>query len=365
MIYMKKATIIITLITSSISLFAQELNDFEIFLRIETTPLKDQQSSGTCWSFASTSFIETEALRLGHDHVPISPIFYVHPTYLLKAEKFITTKGETYFGAGDLTFSVMEAYKNYGAIPESVYNGIIEGDWQHDHLEMDNLLYSMVESIGKSGYGRIKPNSWKKSVEAVLKAYLGCPPATFIFDNKLYSPQSFAKEHIGIDPNNYIEITSYDHIDFYKMSELNIPANWNNHKYLNLPIEDFCKTIDNALKNGFSLAWDGDATEAGFDFEKGVAKLSNEQESTRITQKLRQVTFEDNTTTDDHNMHIIGKAKDNANNTYYMLKNSEGSNQMNGYIFMTSNAMKLKTISVLVHKDAIPHTIAEKCTWNF
>lgn len=340
---------------------AQNFDEFDILIQIKTTPLKSQQSSGTCWSFATTSFIETEALRLGNDSVSISPIYYVHPTYIAKAEKFIENEGESYFDSGDLTFSVIDAYKKYGAIPESVYSGVIEGDWQHDHLEMDNLLYAMVESIGKSGYGRIKPKSWKKSVNGVLNAYLGIPPATFLYDNKLYTPQSFAREYIGIKPNEYVEITSYSNSKFYEMFELNIPANWNKNKYLNLPISDFEKVIDNALNNGYSLAWDGDVSEPEFNFDSGIAKLNHEEESKTITQELRQSTFDDKSTTDDHNMHIIGKAIDNNNKVYYILKNSEGNNDLKGYIFMTRNAILLKTISLLIHVDAIPKDIRNKC----
>lgn len=347
-----------------VNILAQNFEDFDIILQVKTTPLKDQQSSGTCWSFATTSFLETEALRLGKDSISISPIYFVHPTYLAKAEKFIESEGKSYFDAGDLTFSVLDAYKNYGAIPESVYSGVIEGDWQHDHLEMDNLLYTMVESIGKSGYGRIKPFSWRKSIDGVLKSYLGSPPATFIYKNKLYSPQSFAKEYIGINPDEYIEITSYSNNDYYEMFTLNIPANWNKNKYLNLPLKDFEKVIDYALSNGFSLAWDGDATEPHFDFETGIAKLSPDKESEIITQELRQSTFNDGSTTDDHNMHIIGKAKDKNNKIYYLLKNSEGDNKMNGYIFMSRNALLLKTISLLIHIEGIPQEIRNKCNYD-
>ena len=346
------------------TLNAQSFDDLEFIYVIESSPIKDQQSSGTCWSFATTSFIETEAIRLGHKSISISPIYYVPPTYLSKAEKFIEREGKSYFDAGDLTFSVMDAYKNYGAIPESVYNGIIEGDWQHDHLEMDNLLYAMVESIGTSGYGRIKPSSWKKSVESVLKAYLGSPPATFIYESELHTPQSFARKYIGIQPDDYIEITSFNHEGFYKMIDLDIPANWNDNHYLNLPLHDFESIVDAALSDGYSLAWDGDASESTFDFTIGIATLEEELESTQITQEFRQAAFEDQSTTDDHNMHIIGKAHDQKGNIFYVLKNSEGSKMMKGNVIMTRNALLLKTISLLVHKDAIPAKIINKCTFK-
>lgn len=351
---------ILFLINITLVSFAQSSSDFETILKVKSSPLKDQQSSGTCWSFATTSFIETEAIRLGKTSISLSPIFYVPPTYLAKAKKFIDKKGDSYFAEGDLTFSVLDAYKKYGAIPEQIYNGIIEEDWQHDHVEMDDLLKKMVESIGTSGYGRIKPNSWSKAMEGVLKAYLAIPPATFVYKDKLYSPKTFADEYVGINPEEYIEITSYTQSDFYKMFTLKIPANWNENKYLNMPIQEFEKTIDYALENGYSLAWDGDATEPFFDFEKGVLQLPVDEESIKITQNLRQKTFEDKTTTDDHNMHLIGKVKDKNGKVFYLLKNSEGKNDEGGYVYMSKNAMLLKTISVLVHKNGIPTDIKIK-----
>ena len=351
---------ILFLINITLVSFAQSSSDFETILKVKSSPLKDQQSSGTCWSFATTSFIETEAIRLGKASISLSPIFYVPPTYLAKAKKFIDKKGDSYFAEGDLTFSVLDAYKKNGAIPEQIYNGIIEDDWQHDHVEMDDLLKKMVESIGTSGYGRIKPNSWSKAMEGVLKAYLAIPPATFVYKDKLYSPKTFADEYVGINPEEYIEITSYTQSDFYKMFTLKIPANWNENKYLNMPIQEFEKTIDYALENGFSLAWDGDATEPFFDFEKGVLQLPVDEESIKITQNLRQKTFEDKMTTDDHNMHLIGKAKNKEGKVFYILKNSEGNNEMGGYVYMSKNAMLLKTISLLVHKNGIPTDIKIK-----
>jgi len=347
-------------ITLPFASFAQSLSDFETILKVKSSLLKDQQSSGTCWSFATTSFIETEAIRLGKASISLSPIFYVPPTYLGKAKKFIDKKGDSYFAEGDLTFSVLDAYKKYGAIPEQVYNGIIEEDWQHDHVEMDDLLKKMVESIGTSGYGRIKPNSWSKAMEGVLKAYIAIPPATFVYKDKLYLPKTFADEYVGINPEEYIEITSYTQSDFFKMFALNIPANWNENTYLNLPIKEFEKTIDYALENGYSLAWDGDASESFFDFEKGILQLSSDEENIIITQNLRQETFENKTTTDDHNMHLIGKVQNKEGKVFYLLKNSEGNNDMGGYVYMSKNALLLKTISVLVHKSGVPSDIKIK-----
>ena len=353
--------IIALLLTFSLSFsFSQKTKKFTQLILLESTPLKNQQSSGTCWSFATTSFIETEAIRLGKDPIVLSPMFFVTPTYLQKAEKYVETKGKTWMDAGDLTFSVLNAYQNYGAIPEEIYTGRIKDDWQHDHVEMDNLIEAMMSSVATSGYGRIKPNSWRNALQGTLEAYLGKIPSEFTYKGKNYTPKTFADKFIGISPSDYIEITSYTHIPFYKKSILNIPANWGHNTYMNLPINDFESVIENALKSGFSLAWDGDASEPNFKFDKGIAVLDKNDEDITISQELRQKTFEDKSTTDDHNMHLIGKAKDNKGKIFYILKNSEGNNEQGGFVYMSKNALLLKTISLLVHKDAIPVNIKSK-----
>ncbi|MGG8497698.1 C1 family peptidase [Tenacibaculum sp. TC6] len=357
---MKKILLALFVFFLSYKIFSQTSNTFKVRYLIKTSPLKDQQSSGTCWSFATTSFIETEAIRLGKTPIGLSPIFYVHSTYINKAKKFIDTKGKSWLNAGDLTFSVLDGYRRYGAIPETIYNGIVEGDWQHDHVEMDNAIEAMMQSIATSGYGRIKPSSWKKSLQGILNAYLGEVPETFIYEQKEYTPKEFANEFVGINPNDYVEVTSFTHHKFYDMFELDIPANWNHNKYVNLPLHDFEELIDDALKNGYSLAWDGDASEPNFDFEKGIAKLTLGEESVAVTQAMRQKAFKSKTTTDDHNMHLVGIAVDEFGKEFYIMKNSEGINQYKGYVYMSKNALLLKTISVLVHKEALPREIRLK-----
>ena len=325
---------------------------FDIDRWVKTTPLKNQQSSGTCWSFATTSFIETEAIRLGHRPVSLSPIFYVTPTYLQKAEQFIERKGQSFFDPGDLTFSVMDAYEKVGAVPETAYDGVIEGEWQHDHVEMDNLLAAMVASVGRSGYGRIKPQSWRDSVRAVLKAYIGEAPSSFTFDGATHSPQSFAETFVGIDPQHYVEVTSFTHLPMNRMVVLNVPANWRAGEYLNIPLADFERLVDHALDHGFSLAWDGDASEPGFMSEKGTAVLPSA--SLPITAEQRQTAFESGATSDDHNLHLVGRAFDAQRRPFYVLKNSEGPNARGGYMYMSKAYLLMKTISLLVHRDALP-----------
>ncbi len=361
-----KISLLITWILFSILVYSQQKDGFKIVKLIESTPIKNQQSSGTCWSYATTSFIETEAIRAGKKSVILSPIFYVHPTYMGKAEKYVRLQGNGYFADGDLTFSVMDAYKKYGAIPDAIYNGFVDNENRHDDGEMQNLLQAMVKSVATSGYDKIKQNSWRKAFEGTLNAYLGAIPDSFDYEGRYYSSRSFADKYIGINPENYLEITSYSHHPFDNKFILEIPANWNNNYYVNLTILDFKNVIDNAINQGYSLCWDGDVTESGFDEEKGLAEIKGRYQNEKvITQEMRQFTFNNYTTKDDHNMHLIGIAKDKDGKNYYILKDSNGNNNdCGGYIYMSENYLLLKTISVMVNKDAIPNDIKLKCKFE-
>ena len=330
---------------------------FKIIQLIESTPIKDQQATGDCWSFATTSFIETEAMRLGKKPVVLSPMFFVRPTYINKAENYIRRNGASAFTEGDLTFSVLKAYKEFGAIPESVYSGKNDADSKHDHADMNKALLEKVKFYVNS-HGDLTPKIYRNQVDEILTQTLGKVPNTFTYEGKQFTPNSFAKERIGINPDDYVEITSYTHHPFYSKFNLEIEANWSNNQYLNLPITDFTAVIDNALLHNYSVCWDGDIYEG---FKNGFAVLDN---PIIITQHIRQAAFDNRTTEDVHNMHIIGRAEDEKGNPFYILKNSSDNNDCGGYLYMSKDYLLLKTISVLVNKNAIPKAISKKVYKN-
>ena len=326
---------------------------YKIIKLLETTPIKDQQATGDCWSFATTSFIETEAIRLGKKPIVLSPMFFVSPTYINKAENYIRRNGASAFTEGDLTFSVLKAYKEYGAIPESVYSGKKDADSKHDHADMNKALLEKVQFY-KNSHGDLTPELYRNQVAEILTQTLGKVPDTFIYDGKEFNTNSFAKERIGINPDDYVEITSYTHHPFYAKFNLEIEANWNNNQYLNVPLPDFIAVIDHALLHNYSVCWDGDIYEG---FKNGFAVLDHPKS---ITPEIRQAAFDNRTTEDVHNMHLIGKAADEKGNPFYILKNSSDNNDCGGYLYMSKDYLLLKTISVLVHKSAIPRTISKK-----
>ena len=362
------------------SVFAQEKTDaylFEKLTEVKTTSVKSQAQTGTCWSYATTSFIESEMLRLGIEPLDISEAFFIYQNYLLKAEKYIRMHGNYSFSCGGQAHDVMNVLKLFGALPDELYSGLINGEKLPDHSDMDDMLKAAVNSIAIKE-NIIKPQ-WKEAIDGILKAYLGQIPNKFDYKNNTYSPKSFATDIIAINPDDYIELTSYSHHPFYSKFVLEIPDNWSSGEYYNLPIEDLMNVIENALKKGYSVAWDGDVSEKEFKHKKNVAILpilewqdrSSEQKENifekpetekKVTQQMRQASFDNYSTTDDHLMHIVGTAKDQNGTIYYYVKNSWGekSNTLGGFLYMSDSYMRLKTIAIMVHKDVIPADIKKK-----
>lgn len=335
-----------------------KITGYKIIKLIESTPIKDQQATGDCWSFATTSFIETEAIRLGKKPIVLSPMFFVIPTYINKGENYIRRNGASAFTEGDLTFSVLKAYKDFGAIPESVYSGKNDSDTKHDHADMNKDLLEKVKFYVNL-HGDLTPELYRKDMDVILTQTLGKVPGTFEYEGKQYNTKSFAQERIGINPDDYVEITSFNHHPFYKKFNLEIEANWNNNLYLNLPLENFVTVIDNALLNNYSVCWDGDIYEG---FKNGFALLDNKNKI--ITQQTRQEAFDNRTTEDIHNMHIIGIAEDKKGKTFYIIKNSSDNNDCGGYLYMSKEYLLQKTISIMVNKNAIPKVISKKVKKN-
>jgi bleomycin hydrolase len=331
-----------------------EIEGYKIIKLIESSPIKDQQATGICWSFATTSFIETEAIRLGKSPVVLSPMFFVTPTVINKAEKYIRMNGKSYFDSGDLTFSVLSAYKKYGAIPQKVYSGKKDSTSKYDHGKMDKALLEKVKYYVNSGRGNMTTEGYRRDISEILSGTMGKAPDTFIYKQKSYTPKSFAKEMVGINPDDYVEITSFSHHPFYSKFILEIESNWNNNYYLNLPINDFSNVVDYALLHNFSVCWDGD----NYEYNDGFAVLNDTIKN--ITQQIRQTAFDNYTTTDVHNMHIIGIAENNKGKRFYIVKNSSDQRNCGGYIYMSKEYLLLKTISVMVNKSAIPKEIKDK-----
>jgi bleomycin hydrolase len=358
------------LILVSILMFGNSVNgQYEINskLNVVCTEVKSQDRTGTCWSFATSSFLESEVLRIKNIEIDLSEMFSVRTTYLDKAQNYILRQGKANFSEGSLSHDVINAVERAGVVPESVFSGKSEGETVHNHSEMLAAAKGMLDGLQKKK--TLSPR-WKKALNCILDIYLGDAPDKFEYEGKEYNPKSFA-EYLGIEPENYISYTSYTHHPFYKNFVLEIPDNYSNGMYVNIPIDELQTMVDFALEKGYSVAWDGDVSESTFKHSEGLAILpvdkkrkdlwENPGEEIKVTQELRQSSFESKSTTDDHLMHITGISYDKKGGKYYKVKNSWGKdNVFEGYLYMSSAYFQLKTVAVLLHKDAAPKPIKKK-----
>ena len=355
---------LVILITFSLTLKAQYHPEFKIIKQIPTSPVKSQDRTGTCWAYATTSFIETEAMRKGKGVHDISEMYSVRNAYITKAKKYLRFHGKNNFSEGGQAHDVLNEIKKHGLAPEEAYSGLNYGKKVHNHSEMFAMLNGMIK--GLVNMRRAKPSeAWLLAFTSVLDTYLGKPAKEFKYNGKKYTAKEFNNKVIGFNPDDYIELTSYIDYPFYEAYELEIPDNWSHDKYYNLPINELLDVMNNALNKGYSVCWDGDMSEENFDFKAGSAVLSLKESDGIIMNgidKMRLKTFNNFTTTDDHLMHLTGMAKDKNGTIFYLTKNSWGTDRNNygGYLYMSQWYIQLKTIAIMVHKDAIPKHLRKK-----
>jgi bleomycin hydrolase len=335
--------------------------EFMIERSIECTPVKSQDATGTCWSFATSSFIESELIRREKGEHNLSEMFIVKNIYKDKAQNFVLRKGKANFSQGALAHDFINSASRYGFVPEEAYMGRENEEDKHDDSELEAITLGMLEGVIKRP--RLS-EKWQQAFGKVLDTYLGETPEQFTYRGKSYSPKEFANS-FDFRGDDYVNITSYSHHPFYEKFVLEIPDNFSNGSFYNVPIDDVTEIIDYALENGFSVAWDGDVSERGFSSGKGLAILPKNPnrgdlfirvgEELEVDQAMRQETFMSYATTDDHLMHLTGSATDPAGNKYYLIKNSWGEKgPYKGYIHMSEAYVRLKTVSILVHKDGMP-----------
>jgi bleomycin hydrolase len=335
---------------------------FKIETNLQATDVKSQGNTGTCWSFSTSSFIESEILRKSGKKVDLSEMFVVRKIYMEKAILYLRYHGMANFSQGALAHDLFHVLKTYGMMPEEAYSGKLEATSGHNHVELEKVLKNYLDSILK--ITPLEPH-WKDHFEALLDKYLGVCPALFTHKEKTYNPISFAAS-LEINPDDYIGFTSFNHHPFYKSFNLEIPDNFSRGNYMNVPMDQLIEIIYSSLMKGYTVEWDGDVSEPGFARKGGAAVLLNKGETIGDSlpreylpnQELRQATFDSHETTDDHLMQITGIATDQKGKRYYITKNSWGANAgINGYVYMSENYVKLKTVSIFVHKNTIPPLI--------
>ncbi|MEO0405019.1 MAG: C1 family peptidase, partial [Bacteroidota bacterium] len=336
----------------------------------EASSTKDQCRTGTCWSFATTSFLESELIRMGKGNIDLSEMYNVRMTYPEKVKSYIRFQGKTQFGPGSLSHDVINVIAKHGVVPESVYSGLKNGETVHNHNEMDNVLEAMANSIVENSRGSISPN-WNGAVDGVLDAYLGDAPESFTVDGKTYTPAEY-RDFLGINASDYVSLSSFTHHPFYEKFILEVPDNFSQGMFHNVPMDDLVNVTEAALRSGYTVAWDADVSEPGFSFRNGMALLldrsipkgerfSEIQEEMPVSQEGRQSNFDSYSTTDDHLMHLIGMARDQNGKQYFIIKNSWGSdNPYDGKQYISYDYFKMKTVGLLLHKGALPKPLAKK-----
>lgn len=352
---------------------------FTLIKSLDANAVQNQGQTGTCWSFSSLSFFESELIRMGKGkEFNLSEMFVANKAYGMKADNYVRMHGRSNMAEGGGFPDVVQVMRKYGMVPEEIYTGKKNPKEQHNHSLLEATLKGIVSAAANDNNSKIDFEAVHKSVEATCEAYLGKIPEKFTYKGKEYTPKSYA-EATGINPDDYVFITSYTHHPFYSKFVLEVPDNWNWEQMYNVPLNEFQEIMQYSINNGYSFAWAADVSEKGFRFKEGLAiapetpisEMNDEakQELTKkphaqmkVTQENRQLAFDNYETQDDHGMHVVGLVKDQNNTPYYIVKNSWGKerNECDGYFYASESYVLYKTTSIMLHKKAIPPAIAKK-----
>ena len=385
---MKRSLFALAAILLSLSAVAQEVKqdkpEFTVVKQAPVTSVKNQYRSGTCWCYSALSFVESEIIRQKGIEVDLSEMFVVNHAYFDRAVKYIRLDGKLGFSAGSSFGDVFEVIKAYGIVPQDVYSGMNYGTELPVQGELDAVLEGFVKALVTNPNRKLTP-AWKPAFQGILDAYLGEIPATFKAEDKAFNPLTY-RDYLGINTDDYINLTSFTHHPFYEPFIIEVCDNWRWGSAYNLPIEELMEVMYNAVENGYTIAWGADVSEKGFtrsgiatvpDFENKVTAGSDQErwvgksdagkeesapaEEKVIAQEMRQIAYDNKETTDDHGMHIYGLAKDQNGNPYFIVKNSWGkAGDYEGIWYASDAYVRYKTLNIVVHKDALPKSIKKK-----
>jgi bleomycin hydrolase len=352
---------------------------FTVVKSLDATAVQNQNQTSTCWSFSSLSFFESELIRMGKgNEFNLSEMFIARKAYPLKADNYIRMHGRTNMGEGGGFPDVINVIRKYGIVPEEIYTGKKNAKDPHNHSALESTLKAILATTADDKNTKIDFAAVHNIVENTCDTYLGKVPEKFTYKGKDYTPKTYA-EATGINPDDYVFLTSFNHHPFYSKFTLEVPDNWNWDLMNNIPLNEFQEVMQYAINNGFTFAWAADISEKGFRFKDGLAivpqvpitEMTEEQKlemvkkpqpQLAITQDLRQLAFDNYETQDDHGMHIVGMVKDQNNTPYYIVKNSWGKdrNECDGYFYASESYVLYKTTSIMLHKKALPPAIAKK-----
>lgn len=366
---------LINALSKNVSENSKQGFSFTPVINVECTSVKNQGRSGTCWSYSGNSFLESEMIHKGKKPVDLAEIYTARCAYLEKAINYVRMHGSVNWGDGGELHDVTNMYAKYGAIPQDVYTGLIPGVQYNDFSKMQAELKPFLDSIIKQE--KIDPK-WQTAFIAIMDKHLGKVPETFTYNGKTYTPQTFAKEIVGLDAADYVEVSSFTMSPYYQKMFFPVPDNWSFDMVYNVKLNELTDIIDNALKAGYTVGWASDVSEKYFSWKNGVAfvpvksmdEMTSEEQKAlfagpkpeaEITEQLRQEAFDNYETQDDHGMQIVGISKDQNGKEYYVVKNSWGaSNDYKGYLYVTKNYVKYKTTAIMVNKGGLTKDMKKK-----
>jgi len=421
---MKRVFLSLVLVQLGLFAFSQEgmvkqnetpPDNFTIDKLVAATPVKNQAATGTCWCFSTTSLLESQCIKKGLGQLDLSEMFTVRNIYIEKARNYILRQGHAQFGEGGLGHDLIRAIATYGAVPESEYSGLKNKQKMHNHVDLVVSLQRYLDSVLKI---RPLPLNWIDNYIQILDLALGTPPADFMYQGKKYTPKSFATEVLKFDPNEYVNITSFTHHPYYAPFIIEVPDNFSNGAYYNLPLEEMLQVTKDALKNGYSILWDADVSNTGFRQKTGIAMNFDssikpvikgnlrqarqdqlkQQKKNKIPETVlnqnkdnpkfidsvenamrnplpttnpvaeakwdadtRQALYENLTTQDDHLMHITGLERAGDGKTYFLVKNSWGDiGPAHGYINVSEGYFAVNTISLIIPKAGLSKELLAK-----
>ena len=344
--------------------------DFKEQKILPVTVVKNQGLTGTCWSFSTTSLLESQCIKDSSDNLDLGELFTVRNIYIEKAKNYVLRLGGARFDEGGLGHDMIRAVTNYGAVPESVYSGLKQGQQQHNHTKLKTALKAYLDSILKN---IPLDAAWLDGFVKILDETLGAVPASFDYQGKNYTPLSFAKEVLNFNANDYINITSFTHQPYYQPFILQVPDNFSNGQYYNLPLNEMIQLVKEAVGNGYSVMWDADVSNSGFLQKKGIAlllsdlarydmkKLQPDTQEPNWDANIRQQLYENLTTQDDHLMHIYGIEKSAGGKTFFVVKNSWGNiGPYQGSIHVSEAYFAINTISLVVPKAALSKAMLQQ-----
>ncbi len=370
---MKRLLFCLFLLASANALSAQKAQAYEFkeVKNLACTPVKSQDQTGTCWAFSTASFLESEALRLGKGQQDLSEMFVVRNIYHQKCDNYVRRQGHAQFGEGGLAHDEMNAVRQYGVMPESAYPGRKDPAKPYNHSVLQKILKTMCDGFVTQATDGKLPANWIVRVDSVLDAEFGKVPLKFVVGQTEFTPLSF-RDFLGINPDDYVTVTSFTHHPFYSTFILEVPDNWSNGLFYNLPITELMRCAKNSIQQGYTVEWDADVSNSGFAAGQGMAIVSEKdwqekdaaarastfktwEPEKAVTQEYRQQLFDRQETMDDHLMHVVGLEDETHSGTYYVVKNSWGEiSDRKGFVYVSDAYMRVNTISFTVNKNAIP-----------